>query len=275
MIYLLSGQGRRALRALRNQSILYAFDFDGTLAPIQSDRTAVKMARSVGEWLKELAKRAPCAVVSGRELADVSRKVSGTVPYVLGNHGIESALTPKPLVQSAEEVCSQWKKELTGGLADSIKGLGVEIEDKRYTLTFHFRKVEEPARVKLALMLLIERLSPVPRLIVGKSTINAVPPGEHGKGKAVERLMGHLKRTGVLYLGDDETDEEVFSLPGGIVMGVRIGSQGKSNAQFFLKSQDEVEQVIRFLVHRLDRTPESADVDGEGKSATRHVANDR
>lgn len=275
MIYLLSGQGRMALRALTNQQILYAFDFDGTLAPIHSDRTAVKMARSVGEWLKELAKRAPCAVVSGRELADISRKVAGTVPYVLGNHGIESALTPKPLLQEAENVCSRWKQELAAGLADSIKRLGVEIEDKRYTLTFHFRAVEEPARVKLALVLLIERLSPAPRLIVGKSTINAVPPGEHGKGKAVERLMSHLKRTGVLFLGDDETDEDVFAIPGGVVMGVRIGSRSKSNAQFFLKSQDEVEQVIRFLVHRLDRTPESTEADREGTSATRHAANDR
>ena len=275
MIYLLSGQGRRALRALTNQPILYAFDFDGTLAPIHSDRAAAKMARSVGEWLKELARRAPCAVVSGRELGDVSIKVAGTVPYVLGNHGIESALTPKPLLQWAEEVCSKWKMELADGMAGSIERLGVEIEGKRYTMTFHFRNVEEPARVKSALMLLIEGLSPAPRLIVGKSSINAVPPGEHGKGKAVERLMNHLKRTGVLFIGDDETDEDVFALPGGVVMGVRIGPHSKSNAQFFLKSQDEVEQVIRFLVHRLDRTPESADEDGEGKSATRHAANDR
>ncbi|HLZ35477.1 MAG TPA: trehalose-phosphatase, partial [Nitrospira sp.] len=66
MIYLLSDEGRRAMSAVATRPILYAFDFDGTLAPISPDRNAVKISYSVSEWLKELARRAPCAVVSGR-----------------------------------------------------------------------------------------------------------------------------------------------------------------------------------------------------------------
>ena len=273
MIYLLSGQGRRALRALANQSILYAFDFDGTLAPIRSDRGAAKMSRSVREWLKELAKRAPCAVVSGRELSDVVQKVDGAVSHVFGNHGIESALTPQSALLAAERSCLEWKQELSRGLAGSINELGVEIEDKRYTLTVHFRNVGEPARLRMALLPLLEQLSPAPRLIVGKASINVVPAGEYGKGKLVQQLMNHLRRTGVLFIGDDETDEDVFTLPGN-VMGVRVGFHSESHARFYLKSQDEVEQVIRFLVHRLDRTPESPDANEEEKPNRQRAAND-
>ncbi|WP_455244961.1 trehalose-phosphatase [Petrachloros mirabilis] len=273
MIYLLSGQGRRALRALVNQSILYAFDFDGTLAPIRSDRSSAKMSRSVREWLKELAKRAPCAVVSGRELSDVVGRVDGTVSLIVGNHGIESAFTPTPALLSAETSCLQWKQELSRGIVNIINELGAEIEDKRYTLTVHFRNVEEPDRVKTALLPLLERLSPAPRLIVGRASINAVPSGEYGKGRSVEQIMNHLKRTGVLFIGDDETDEDVFALPGN-VMGVRVGLHSRSHARFYLKCQDEVEQVIRFLVHRLDRTPESPDAHEEEKQNRRRAAND-
>ena len=59
MTYLLSEEGRRALRALAEKPILYAFDFDGTLAPISPDRDAVKIPRSVSERLKELTRRRP------------------------------------------------------------------------------------------------------------------------------------------------------------------------------------------------------------------------
>ena len=72
MTYLFSDEGRLALRALTNRPILYAFDFDGTLARISQDRDTVKLPRSMYEWLSELANRAPCAIVSGRALSDLA-----------------------------------------------------------------------------------------------------------------------------------------------------------------------------------------------------------
>ena len=58
-------------------------------------------------------------------------------------------------------------------------------------------------------------------------------------------------------MGDDETDEDVFELADGLIMGVRVGRQAESRAQYYLKHQSEMEEVIRFLVRRIDRTPES------------------
>jgi trehalose 6-phosphate phosphatase len=89
MTYVLSEEGRLALCALAaNPTILYAFDFDGTLAPISPDRDTVTIANSMSEWLKELAKHVPCAVVSGRALADLAPRTGEAVPYLIGNHGI-------------------------------------------------------------------------------------------------------------------------------------------------------------------------------------------
>ena len=95
MIHALSEAGLRALRDAASRPLLYAFDFDGTLAPISSDRHAVTLTPGVAEWLRELAKRVPCAIVSGRALADVSLRTNGIVPHVIGNHGIESPLTSR------------------------------------------------------------------------------------------------------------------------------------------------------------------------------------
>jgi trehalose 6-phosphate phosphatase len=69
--------------------------------------------------------------------------------------------------------------------------------------------------------------------------------------------MIHLRRDGLFFVGDDETDEDVFELADGLIMGVRVGRQAESRVQYYLKHQSEIEEVIRFLVRRIDRTPES------------------
>jgi trehalose 6-phosphate phosphatase len=266
MTYVLSEEGLLALRALTTRSILYAFDFDGTLAPISPDRDAVQIPPSINEWIKELAKRAPCAIVSGRALADLAPRINGAVPYLIGNHGVESSLTPAPTLLWADGICQGWKRDLSIRFAQALKDLGVEIEDKRYSLTLHYRGVPEPARVRMALLLLLEQLSPAPRLILGKLSVNALPPGQGGKGSAVLALMVHLRQIGLFFIGDDETDESVFGLAEGLAMGVRIGKHADSRAKFYLKHQGEIEEVIRFLVHRIDRTPESVDEKAGHKS---------
>ena len=275
MMHLLSEEGRRALCALTTHSILYAFDFDGTLAPISPNRDNVQIPPSINEWIKELAKRAPCAIVSGRALADLASRINGNVPYLIGNHGIESSLTPASTLLWAEEICQGWKRDLSILFGQSLTDLGVEVEDKHYSLTLHYQGVTEPARVRMAVLLLLQQLSPAPRLIFGKSSVNALPSGVSGKGSAVLALMVHLRQTSIFFIGDDETDEDVFELTEGLAMGVRVGRHARSRAQYYLNHQGEIEEVIRFLVHRIDRTPESADQGDRQTIVTREAANDQ
>ena len=60
-------------------------------------------------------------------------------------------------------------------------------------------------------------------------------------------------------LRPDDTDEDVFGLTEGRAMGVRVGHHSESRAQYYVTQQGEMEEVIRFLVRRIDRTPESLD----------------
>jgi trehalose 6-phosphate phosphatase len=257
MIYLLSGEGRQAMRTIASRPVLYAFDFDGTLAKISRERAGVRLSPSIHEWLRELAARASCAIVSGRALSDLEPRVNGAVPYLVGNHGVESPLTPAVSLSLAERVCLGWMKQVETDLAVPLKVAGIEVENKRYTLTFHYRGADESAGMSAALVLLLNGLTPAPQLICGKASVNALPPGSTRKGEAARALMIHLRCDGLFFVGDDETDEDVFGLTEGLIMGVRVGHQAESRAQYYLKHQSEIEEVIRFLVRRIDRTPES------------------
>jgi trehalose 6-phosphate phosphatase len=256
MTYLLSDEGRLALRELASRPILYAFDFDGTLARISRVRDSVKLSRSIYEGLSELAKRTPCAIVSGRALNDLVSRVDGVVPHLIGNHGLESPLTAPATLIRAEHICQGWTKRLGMDFVQPLKNYGVEVENKRYTLTFHYRGVDEPARVRMALVLLLDQLTPAPRLIFGKASVNVLPPGSDGKGPAAVALMRHLRQTGLFFIGDDKTDEDVFELSEGLVMGVRVGSHEKSRAKYFINHQGEIKDILRFLIQCIDRIPE-------------------
>ncbi len=257
MIYLLSEEGRKALRKIAGRSVLYAFDFDGTLTKLSPQRGNVKLSPITHEWLRELARRGPCAVVSGRALDDLAPRLNGVVPYLIGNHGIESPLTGDNGLTQMEHMCCEWTQRLNGAFSEQLKEMAVELEPKRYSVTLHYRGTEDRSAVERVLTPLLQELNPTPRVIMGKSSINLLPPGSAGKGKAAIALMSHLRCEGLFFIGDDTTDEDVFSLNEGLVMGVRVGFHPESKAGYYVKSQNEVEDVLRFLVHRIDGTPET------------------
>lgn len=270
MTYVFSEEGRRALCALTEKPVLYAFDFDGTLAPISADRDSVKIASSVHEPLREIGARAPCAVISGRALADLAPRVDRAVPHLIGNHGLESpCMTPAALIL-AEHVCVEWMKQVDRDFAQPLKHYGIEVENKRYTLTFHYRGARQPAKARTALVLLLDQLTPTPRLVFGKASVNVLYPGQEGKGHAALALMRHLRQTHLFFIGDDDTDEDVFELSEGLAMGVRVGPHEKSRARYFIHHQEEIEEVLRFLIQRVDRIPGSqasgeSNMSGTGK----------
>ncbi|THJ19472.1 MAG: hypothetical protein CAF45_015995 [Nitrospira sp. CG24E] len=109
---------------------------DSLLRPAvgRPDRDAAKLSKSIHDWLSELAKRVPCAIVSGRARSDLIPRVNGAVPYLIGNHGLESPLTPPAALSLAENVCLAWMERVETDLAQALKAAGIEDENKRYSL---------------------------------------------------------------------------------------------------------------------------------------------
>ena len=66
--------------------------------------------------------------------------------------------------------------------------------------------------------------------------------------------MDVLKRSDlkhVFYIGDDDTDEDVFSLPeteGTNIMTVRVGRKASSHAGYFIDRQSEINKLLRLLI---------------------------
>jgi trehalose 6-phosphate phosphatase len=253
MDYLLTDRGRSELEALLTVHSLFAFDFDGTLAKIVRDRHTAQLGRPIRLWLGELAKRAPTAIISGRSVEDLRTRVGNTVPYLIGNHGLEGLHVTQQVVQQAQNTCRGWKQLIEERFGIELTRCGVSVEDKSYSLSFHYRNAGRKDDARALVFHVLAELSPLPRIILGKAVVNVVPAAAPHKGAALLELMYQLNCTAALYIGDDDTDEDVFSLPGTRILTVRIGKNRNSAARFFLKRQSEITEVLRSLVKTGDR----------------------
>ena len=235
--------------------VLLAFDFDGTLAPIVVDPGAAQMRAPTRELLVRAAGLYPAVVISGRTRADTQKRVSG-VPLreVIGNHGAEV-----DRAASARSPAHRWRAELEQALADQP---GVFVEDKGLSLSIHYRQSRQKKRVRAAILAAvagIERRDGV-RVMGGKQVVNLLPEGAPHKGIALERARARLGCDTALYVGDDETDEDVFALDQpGRLLGVRVGERAASHADYYLRGQREIDALLRLLIRaRAERVARGA-----------------
>jgi trehalose 6-phosphate phosphatase len=226
---------------------LYAFDFDGTLARIVRERHAAAMTETVRAALEKLSREAVTAIVSGRSLDDLRLHVNGVVPHLIGNHGMEGLHTSPHVMHQAKEHSRAWIKQMERFHVE-LRRRAVTIEDKNYSLSLHYRESSSPHHAKELALSVTAQLTPLPRLVLGKAVVNVIPPGTPHKGTALLELMRRLECEKALYVGDDDTDEDVFSLPDERIITVRIGKKAASAARYYLKTQSEIIHLLESLL---------------------------
>ncbi|MFZ3015213.1 MAG: trehalose-phosphatase [Nitrospira sp.] len=254
MDYLLTEKGKLDLEAILKGRSLYAFDFDGTLAKIVREHHAARLSRPIRFWLEKLATRAPTAIISGRSVEDLRSRVGTTVPHLIGNHGSEGPHTRQEDIQQVRETSSGWLELITGRFQDELTRSGVVVENKSYSLSFHYRTVDQRDEARALITRIIAELSPPPRIVLGKSVVNVMPPTASHKGTALLEYMRRLDCSTALYVGDDETDEDVFALRDHRILTVRVGKKKGSAARYFLKRQTEITEMLRLLVEVGDQS---------------------
>jgi trehalose 6-phosphate phosphatase len=216
------------------------FDFDGTLAPIVADRTRADMRPATAERLARLCRAVPCAILSGRSRDDVAGRLGAAIPAaIIGNHGIEEG--------DRETAFAGVLRPVRAHLVAALDGPGVELEDKRCSLALHLRGPRAPALRRKAEEVLAAHAREV-RVFPGKRVLNIVPAGAPHKGDALRSLLARAGADRGIYAGDDATDEDAFRMCEPGVLGVRIGRNAASAAQFYLRHQLEVDGLLDALL---------------------------
>jgi trehalose 6-phosphate phosphatase len=239
---ILSRVNHEVLQQFAWSRVLLAFDYDGTLAPIVSEPERAIMRHTTRRLLDELVKLYPCMVISGRAQRDVMQRLYGIgVHKIIGNHGAEPWLgTNRPVNKS-----DRWRRLLS----ERLSGLrGMKIEDKGFSIAIHYRQSREKKLARSAILEAVSTLGEV-RLIGGNQVVNILPLDAPHKGIALERERAFLKCDTAIYVGDDETDEDVFALDQpGQLLTIRVGQRRSSAAAYFIESQRRIDDLLRVLL---------------------------
>lgn len=245
MRHLFTPKGLRELGAFVGPRTLLVFDFDGTLAPIVRDPAAAVLSKASAKLLTELTATRPVAVLSGRARADVKIRTPFPLCAWIGNHGLEGVPGGRRETAAAARVVRGWEKELR----EALRALpGTFLESKRYSLTIHYRLSAQAALTRRQALQIAVGLDPAPRIVAGKCVLNLLPPGHANKGEALRRILAGGRWENALFVGDDETDEDVFRLRDPRVFSVRVGRGRRSAADWYVPTQREVARLLRLLL---------------------------
>jgi trehalose 6-phosphate phosphatase len=239
---ILTPRNLRALAGFAASNVLVAFDYDGTLAPIAATPATARMRTTTRRWLTQVARRYPCVVTSGRPLDDLAARLRRIpVWYLFGNHGFEPH-------GGSDEHASRVRDWVTR-LHDQLPATqGLVIEQKKYSVTVHYRHVRNKERLMQMIVEAVRQL-PDARPIGGAKAINLLPRGGADKGIAVQQARRMFACDTVIYVGDDDTDEDAFvSASPDRLLSIRIGSRGSTRARFRLRTQREVDLLLKHLL---------------------------
>jgi trehalose 6-phosphate phosphatase len=232
--------------------LLCAFDFDGTLAPIVTQPEKASLPLGILQRLVTLSHYTPVAVITGRSVADIRSRLGFEPDFVVGNHGLEGIPGQAHNGEQCEQLCLEWEQRLAASLQDqSILDPGIRIENKRYSLSVHYRLARDRAKAEQQLSALFSRLTPNARVMAGKCVFNLLPEDTADKGVALERLMEACGARSAIYVGDDVTDEDVFRLRRPDLLSVRIGCDASSAAEFFLYHRLDIFALFDEVIRRL------------------------
>ena len=237
------------------RGILLMCDFDGTLVPIQKDPEDCVMLPDIRTKLEIIVHRSNSfvAILSGRPLSDIRKRVPIEGIHHAGSHGLEISGPQSRYVRPGTVAGKFIIDKVRTRLEEEINNIpGIFIEKKRFSFALHYRMAnkENGAFVRRAFYKIISENAEGSNIEVlkGKKVLELAPDLSWDKGKAALLIIKRLnKKCLPVYIGDDVTDESVFKTLSGRGLTVRVGPSKRTAAQYHLKHQNEISRFLEYI----------------------------
>jgi trehalose-phosphatase len=230
-------------------------DYDGTLVPICKEPSLAVLSLDTKRMLKDLLRNPffSVGIISGRSLREIRKMVGIRDLFYAGNHGFEIMFKKRVWTHPGLEGFASELKKIVRTVNRRTLGIkGIIVENKKFTASIHYRNVtsHSPGAIRT---LITDILAPYPETFTvsrGKKVFEIRPCIKWDKGKAVERLtalLGFKTKVMRIYIGDDQTDEDAFSVLGKGDISIRVGAKKGSRARYYLRGSGEVVTFLKMV----------------------------
>jgi trehalose 6-phosphate synthase/phosphatase len=232
---------------------LIFLDYDGTLVGFFENPDDSKPDQELIEILEHLTKdiNNHIVIISGRGRQSLEEWMKPYTLDIIAEHGVWIKRMNKPF-KTFIKINASWKKEILSLLERYVNRTpGSFVEEKDYSLVWHYRKVETglgEVRTReltshLKYMTANENLE-----VLEGDMIVEIKNSEINKGKAAQKLMKiYPDADFLLALGDDFTDEDTFKAMPEEAYTIKVGTSA-SEAKFSVNSYKEVRKFFNEII---------------------------
>ncbi|MBN6189970.1 trehalose-phosphatase [Aneurinibacillus sp. BA2021] len=234
--------------------LVVALDFDGTASPLVVDPMAARAHPAVATQIARLAamRDTVVAFVSGRsmhDLREITEHTDDSVIALAGSHGAQYWFPGEGAADAPGAPTADGAREELWAAAQPIidRYEGAELEPKTFGMGVHTRRAdrETEERVFAEIDALVAERFPHWRRRAGHRVLEFSSRAE-GKDAAMAALRERFDATGILFAGDDVTDEDAMRVLGEGDLGVRVGP-GESAAALRVDSPEQVGALLETL----------------------------
>jgi trehalose 6-phosphate synthase/phosphatase len=229
---------------------LVLLDYDGVLERFHSDPAHAKPPRDLKRMLDHLCKTADVVIISGRRKSELEDWFEGTEVSLVAEHGAFSKRAHHETWRNrVSKENHEWKAQVWD-LMDryASKTPGAMVETKEASLVWHYRK-SPPYAAQKNLVTLRRLLRPIAQKynlsIEQGNKILEVRTAVVNKGIAAQAWI-KPSTDFILAVGDDYTDEYMFTLLAPRAYTIKVGS-GRTNARFRLRDVSAVHKLLNKL----------------------------
>ncbi len=237
------------------QRILF-LDYDGTLVSFHDDPEDARPDHELIQLLESLAQNPKnrVVVISGRGRDTLGKWLADLENIdIICEHGIwlkEKGQDWEPIKKLSDD----WKKDIFPVLDLYVNRTpGSFIEEKNYSLVWHYRKVETglgELRTRELSSHIKYLTNNMPLQVLEGDMVVEIKDADVNKGKATTRWLDRFEHDFIVALGDDKTDEDTFKVvktSDKENFTVKVGTD-VSEAKYFVNSYKEVRALLKSLV---------------------------
>lgn len=242
-----------AIRKIYDKTVkrIIFLDYDGTLIGFKADINAAAPDQELYNILEELSTDPAnfVVVISGRNYEKLEEWFGHTDLNLIAEHGAWQKRQGK--WESLPGLTDQWKQDFYPIIEAYVdRTPGAYIEEKKYSLVWHYRKVEQGLG-DLRTSELMNNL----RYLTNDKGLQLLPGNkvleiknmEINKGKAVLSMLHNKDFDFIMALGDDHTDEDIFKALPPNALTVKVGNN-ISAARFYLRNYYESRRLLKTLI---------------------------
>jgi trehalose 6-phosphate synthase/phosphatase len=246
----LAGKNRKELLSdyEKAKSRLILLDYDGTLVEFNDDPEACAPDEALKNALTELGSdsRNVVTVISGRKKESLGNWLGDLPIRLVAEHGMWTK-QGNSWEMNGSKLGDGWREEAMEIMNFYVdRTPGSFVEEKSYSLAWHYRKVEKglgEVRKSELTSHLKHMMTEKGFHVMDGDHVVELKPDFTNKGRVAKQLFEEVNPDFTVCLGDDTTDEYMFEALPEAAFTVKVGN-GSSYARFGLESVKQVRSLL-------------------------------